>query len=478
MLCSFTLLFVAGRAEAQTCAPLGNRIEAIFNRPELSRLRWGLLVQTVPPAGSTPQTLYAHDAEQLFIPASNAKLLTTAAALEALGPSYQIRTSVYSIPTPAAGLTIGLVGRGDPGLSDVQLTQLAQQIRDRGITQIQRLLVDNHYFQGDSVNPSWEWEDIQAGYGAPVNSLMLNQNQIGLTLLPQAIGQPLRIVWDNPREAIGWRINNQSQTVAPSAPEFVEVGRDLQQPVLQVRGQLRAGSASEPVAISIPDPDRWFIQHLQQALATRGIQVNDMQFTATPIAPSESEIAFVNSLPVAQLLRTANQESNNLYAESLLRTLGKASTADAQAPTLSALEAGLEALKLTLTRIGVRSDDYQLVDGSGLSRHNLVSPAAVVQTLQAMAHSNNASVYRASLSVAGSSGTLQHRFLNTPVAGHLHGKTGFLSGAMALSGYLDRPDGSTLAFSLIVNQFNQPSELIQHRMDEAVATLLSESCSK
>lgn len=158
-------------------AQLGNAIETVINHPEFSRERWGILIQTE----SRGNTLYSRDAEKYFVPASNVKLLTTAAALQQLGSEFRIRTSVY--PTSKNGLRI--VGRGDPSLTDAQLKELAQQLNQRGVSPISQAIATHDYFRGPNVNPSWEWEDIHLDYGAPVNSSILNQNVVKLALVPQ-----------------------------------------------------------------------------------------------------------------------------------------------------------------------------------------------------------------------------------------------------------------------------------------------------
>ncbi|MBD1853101.1 D-alanyl-D-alanine carboxypeptidase/D-alanyl-D-alanine-endopeptidase [Leptolyngbya sp. ST-U4] len=475
------LTFMAGMRSAQSATPkqpilvnasvcaasLVQQIDRLIDHPEFQRSQWGILAQTLE---ADPQILYARNPDRYLVPASNVKLLTTAAALTQLGAQFRIRTSIYQVGTTPEGAVLQVVGRGDPSLTHAQLQALAQQIRDRGITRIATLVGDDRYFRGDAVNPSWEWEDIQAGYGAPVNSLILNQNAIGLTLVPQQVDQPLQVVWDQPSEAQGWQIVNRSRTVASDAPEFVSVGRNLSQPILTVAGQLRAGAASEPVAVSIPQPGQNFLRQFAETLRSAGIEVNQTQLLThaddAPIA-TRAEIAAVQSLPLSELLVETNQFSNNLYAEALLRSLG----ADSPDPSQSALEAGIAALRASLTRLGIESDSYVLADGSGLSRHNGVSPAAIVETLQAMAQTNNALPYRRSLSVAGISGTLQNRFRETSVQGQLEGKTGALSGTAALSGYLNRGNRPAIVFSIVVNQANTPPGKAQHTIDEIVMLL-------
>jgi serine-type D-Ala-D-Ala carboxypeptidase/endopeptidase (penicillin-binding protein 4) len=460
---------VAIAQEPAVCSTeLPAAITAVLQRPEFRRSRWGILVQAL----GERQSLFRHNAEQYFIPASNVKLLTTAAVLEQLGPQFRIRTSIYQ--WHGSGETVlQVVGRGDPSLDDDDLVALAQQLRDRGISQIDRLIGDDSYFQGEAVHPTWEWEDVQAGYGAPVNSLMLNQNAIELMLIPQAVGQPLRVQWDDPADAIGWQIDNRSTTVAADAPEFVRVGRDLHRSKLFVQGHLRVGSAAEPVAVSVPQPAHHFMQRFVQALTAEKIQVQQTSVLTSPTAADRTEVAAVVSPPLADLLIETNQQSNNLYAEVLLRALGQVNS-----PISSTLEAGIRAIERTFNGWKIDATSYVLVDGSGLSRQNLISPEAIVQTLQAMAQSPNAATYRNSLALAGVNGTLENRFHGTPVAGNLQGKTGSLSQATALSGYLEPDAYSTLVFSILVNPFTGSTSQVQAAIDEIVETLAQiQQCS-
>lgn len=448
-------------------AQLNGAIHSIVNRGQFRRSRWGILVQTLSNQGKST-TLYDRDAQQYFTPASNTKLLTTAAALTQLKSQYRIRTSIYQVAAANNQTILRVVGRGDPSLTPKELRSLAQQLSQKGIKKIDRLIADDSYFGGAIVNPNWEWGDLQAGYGATVNSLIVNQNAIGLTLFPQTLGQPLRVQWDDPVEAAGWRVVNTSRTVDTQAPEFLEVGRDLSQPIVQVKGQLRVGAASEAVAVAVVDPAQHFLQHLRRAFIAQQITVGQTLLTTTTNSMLEPEIAFVQSPPLATLLAETNQESNNLYAEALVRSLGKIPPTNPATPTL---EAGLANLKTTLSRLGVDASGYSLVDGSGLSRLNLISPAALVQTLQAMAIAPDAKVYRASLAVGGESGTLRSRFRNTPAQGNLQAKTGTLTGAIALSGYVNAPKYQPLVFSILVNQSTEPTSSLRSAIDEIVVLL-------
>ncbi len=461
---------------------LGAKVDAIANRAEFSRSRWGILIQPL----SSTATLYSRDAAKYFIPASNVKLLTTAAALQKLGADFRIKTSVYS----GENGSLYVAGRGDPSIAEAQLKSLAQQLKQRGISQVNQLIGDDSYFQGNAVNPNWEWEDAQAGYGAPINSLIFNQNAIELLLSPQALGQPLKVTFAEPKLTNQWQILNNSVTVAQNESEFIAVGREFDRSAIRVSGQLRVGAASEPAYVAVVNPTNHFMQQFQQVLAAEGIPVKQA-LVSSNFPNYNQELATVESPPLAQLVKETNRESNNLYAEVLLRLLGKATgkmtvpqtvtgkmpvpqedlTGKMPLPQEDTSEIGLKELKTVLTQLGVNPNSYKLADGSGLSRHNLISPEALVQTLRLMANSPAASVYRASLPVAGESGTLKNRLNTTPNRVILQAKTGTLSGVSALSGYIEVPNYEPLVFSIIVNQSDLSAAKMRSATDEIVLLL-------
>ncbi len=437
---------------------LGTAIDAVINRPLFNRVRWGILVQPL----SIGQTLYSRDAQKYFTPASNLKLLTTAAALQQLGANFRIRTSIYQ----NGNGVLSVVGRGDPSLTDTQLQTLAQQLKQKGITQIQRLIADDSYIQGDIVNPTWQWEDVQSDYGAPVNSFILNQNLFSIKLVPQAVGKSLQVVWTDAGEARQWRIINQSVTVAQNQPSYINVTRELSGTVLRIQGQLTTNSEPSLIDLPVVDPNYYFLRRFRTALAAEKIPLR--QILVVNGGVNQEEIAYVESPPLAELLTETNLNSNNLYAEALLRALA---VEKPRVKTQTSADVGLELVKASLTQLGVDPADYVLVDGSGLSRRNLVTPEAFVQTLRGIARTPAAYLYRASLPVAGKSGTLKGRFQNTSAEGIVQAKTGTLTGVVSLSGYMNAPKYEPLVFSIIVNQSEQPASVVRQAIDEVVVLL-------
>ncbi|MBE9038206.1 D-alanyl-D-alanine carboxypeptidase/D-alanyl-D-alanine endopeptidase [aff. Roholtiella sp. LEGE 12411] len=437
---------------------LGTAIDAVINRPLFSRARWGILVQPL----STVQTLYNRDAQKYFTPASNAKLLTTAAALQELGVNFRFRTSIYD----NGNGVLRVVGRGDPSLNDTHLQNLAQQLKQKGIIQIKQLIADDSYIQGDIVNPTWQWEDLQSDYGAPVSSFILNQNVFSLKIVPQTVGKISQVVWTDINESKQWRTINQSVTVEKNQPTNINFTRDLSGIILRIKGQITVNS--EPYLLNLPivDPNYYFLRRFRNALTTEKITLGQT-FVLTG-GTNQQEIAAVESPPLSELLLETNINSNNLYAEALLRALA---VRKPRVQNQTSADVGLEVVKASLTQLGVDPANYILVDGSGLSRRDLATPEAFVQTLRGIAKTPAAFVYRASLPVAGKSGTLKNRFRNTSAEGIVQAKTGTMTGVVSLSGYVNALRYEPLVFSIIVNQSEQPATVVRQAIDEIVVLL-------
>ncbi|MEM7769154.1 MAG: D-alanyl-D-alanine carboxypeptidase/D-alanyl-D-alanine-endopeptidase [Cyanobacteria bacterium P01_A01_bin.37] len=459
---------------------LSDAIATVIDHPQFQRARWGIRIETLGDATTAPRVLYDQEGDRLFIPASNVKLLTTAAALDRLGANFRIRTSVYADNATPDAVGLRLVGRGDPSLSDDDLAELARQVGDRGIRRVTSIEIDDSYFQADSVNPTWDWEDVQAGYGAPVTSLILNRNELRVVAYPGQVGQPVRLEWLDPVEETEWQVVNQTVTVPASGSGFTWVGRDFSRPILYVYGQRAIGAPPDGSSISIPDPANYGRRKLLAALERTGVNIapeaastlppHDVGQLATPVTSlaKNTEVAAVLSPPLSELLIETNQNSENIYAEALLRQVGVVGVSP---PPESPLQAGLVAVKEVLASLGLDPTHYALADGAGLSRQNLVSPETFVDLLQVMSRHPNAAIYRRSLAEAGLSGTLRNRFRNTPVQGRFLGKTGGLTGISSLSGYLTPPHYTPLVVSIIISHSNQSGSTRRQAIDTIVRRL-------
>lgn len=457
-LAHFLIFDVVANTEEVICPEaLPATIDKIINSPEFERSRWGILVQPL----NSSQSLYAVNSRSYFVPASNVKLLTTAAALHRLEANYRILTPIYASGNAPQFNRLYLRGKGDPSLTRQTLQRVARQLRDRGIESIDELIVEDRSLSDTVRHPTWEHYDLNFYYGVAVNRLILNENTFNLILYPQQQGQPLKLEWDDAIAARQWQFNNQTQTSHADSPYTVEINGNLGKPILNITGQLAINAKPDPWGMAILNPSRYFLDTFRELLELESIAIAQTKISdRSQIQKAKQAIITIESPPLAILIRETNQPSNNLYAEALLQLLGE----HASSPPLKALEAAL-------TELGVDSNGYQLADGSGLSRHNFLSPEAIVQTLQGMARSPQAETYRTSLPVAGVSGTLRNRFQNTAVREMMQGKTGTMTGVSALSGYLEVPEYQPLVFSIIINRSDLSVREQREAIDRIVVAL-------
>jgi serine-type D-Ala-D-Ala carboxypeptidase/endopeptidase (penicillin-binding protein 4) len=454
------ILMIATPTHATPICPadLPTQINNIVNHPKFDRATWGILIQT-----RSKQTLYTQNATKFLIPASNAKLLTTAAALQALPNDFRVKTSIYKL-----GNDRYLVrGEGDPSLNDQKLDDLAQQLKRSGVKQIEELILDDRIFGNETINPNWEYEDIQSDYAPPINGLILNENAIGLTLKPTRSGQPLEYQWQHPEDRQLYTIANQTKTVEIDQPEFLTIEQP-QPGTVRLTGQLRIGAEPESIGFSIQNPKDYFQLHFTQALKKAGIITTNLKgplrkgdfrglgLITKPIVPPIAQ-AFSPALP--EWIQETNRNSNNLYAETLLRQLG---TPD------KTRKSAIATLQTHLTTLGINPTSYNLTDGSGLARKNTVSPEAFIQVLQALATNPT---FRSSLPIAGQPGSLKTRFTETTPPSIVQAKTGYLTGATALSGYVQPPNYDPIVFSILLNHSTETLDTQRNAIDAIVVLL-------
>ena len=414
-----------------------------------SQSRWGIIIQS----RDSEEILYQHNAEQFFIPASNTKLFTSAIALDQLDRQFQITTPVYQQGTPPTLETLQIQGRGDPTLTSADLENLASRLQAKGVQAIETVILETGYFSQPYANSTWEWEDRYAFYGSPANSLILDENSVNLKLTPTAVGEDVEIVWENAIAALQWNLTADVITVSSNGESNLELRGQLGTAEIHFTGKLLAKGGSVVWGLAIPKPDHYFRDTLLQAFSKEGISVKNIEFARSYDEEVGKKLMTFHSPPLWELLEEINVNSNNLYAESLLRIL------IAESPFTQA-----EIMTKALTELGLNPESYHFVDGSGLSRRNFVTPSAIAQLL-----TENYESFRSLLPIAGVNGTLENRFQNTPLEGKLQAKTGTLTGISALSGYVEL--SQPLVFSLMIN-YSQVSTSQQRKIMDQILLLL------
>ena len=443
--------------KSPVCRNLASDIEVIINRPELTRSRWGIEIQT-----QDGKSLYSLDADKFFTPASSLKLLTSAAGLSTLGVDYRWQTPVYTVGQPPNLASLRIEGKGDPTVTFQDFKNIVHQLQALGVKEIGELIVDDSYFAPPAINPTWEWLDVHSYFATAANSAILNQNTVRLTILPQQVGKPVKYYWSDAIAARQWRVINQGVTGATNIPYGIELDGDLGKPILKIRGELAANAKPDVWDLAIVDPGAYFLESLRWQLEKSGIKVNRGSVAQQSAGnPLETKSLTLKSTGIAEILAAINQDSNNLYAETLGKTLAQR-LKPASSP---------KAIAQSLSDLGLEQSEYVLVDASGLSRQNLITPQALVKTMQLMLGSSTAEVYRNSLAVAASRGTLKHRFNQTDLSEKVWGKTGTLTGVGTFSGYLSDRDNNIVFFSILVNNSDLSSREIRQAIDEVVMLL-------
>ena len=447
---------------------LQNEVAKVAQSPKLQASRVGVFVQT---NETNPKTLASLDGDRYFIPASNAKLFTTAIALKTLGADYRFTTRLMSshLPNAKGELEHGLwlIGSGDPSFSSATgLKSLVTQLKNKGVKKINGGIWTLTSRKGAEIADSWEWSDLQEYYAAIASPFTINENSLNWTISPSQLGKPPIFEWDNPALASGWRVQNQAITVSANSEFDLKVFRPDHQKVLIITGQIPEKSEPELGGVAIPNPEANFLDLLRQELTAQGIEIAPDIANSKQKLPPIQDLAIAFSPALSELIVTTNKDSNNLYAELLLRALG-----DRFHEVLpdDSVKGGMIAINKYLQSINISPNSVLLADGSGLSRHNLITPKAIVQLLQTVASDRH---FRRSLSISNVDGTLSNRFKNSQAQGLLQAKTGTLTGTIALSGYANPPSYREVIFSIMINNSNLPTRELQQYID-AIALLLT-----
>ncbi|HXG91593.1 MAG TPA: D-alanyl-D-alanine carboxypeptidase/D-alanyl-D-alanine-endopeptidase [Blastocatellia bacterium] len=512
--------------QPETVEQLRARIAAHISQPRFAPAAWGVKIVSL----DTGKVIFENNAQKYFSPASNAKLYTTALALDRLGADFRIKTSLYATARPNLSGTIKgnliIYGRGDPTMAArlnggdyyKGLEPLINQLTAVGVRKIEGdLIADESYFVGPRLGSGWEWDDLQEYYGAEASALTLNDNALDLYVKPAArVGLPCAITTGPPTSFV--TIVNRTQTTPKGSETLVTVHRPIGENTIYVTGRVPIDNASGYyTAVSVHNPAGLFAAMFKEMLAQRGIAVTglvrvfDWKYREGVPADFSKlyEIGSVESLPLRDIVRETLKPSQNLYAQLLLLQVGanqgsgvgdqgsarsgnssgasiaqsngnnatRQSTAPRPStpdPYLTTEAVGLDAMTDFLARVGVKKDDVLLEEGSGLSRKDVVTPNATVALLTFMNRHRFAEDYRNALPIAGVDGSLKNRMKDTLAAGNVRAKTGTLRYVYALSGYVTTAAGERLAFSIMLNNYYNSDRSSSARDDiDAIPIMLA-----
>ena len=423
------------------------------------------------------EVIYARDPDLRLLPASNMKLVTLAAAVQQLGWGHRFKTVVHTTTPPIDGVVHGplhVSGSGDPTLgwptesAMPTLRRWAAALRAQGVVRVEGDLVgDADAYGSDRLGDSWSWDDLGYGYAAPYAGLSFHENTVALIVTPGVrVGEPAQVSL----EPAGSGLSIAGQVITADAGGRARVGL-ARQPGgvrLEVSGEVPLGAAPVRRAVAVPDPPRFLLEAFRLALAVEGIEVRgDVRVGSTPTAtwsPGAPGLHVVHqSAPIGDIAVRFLKESQNLYGEALLHAL-------VAGPSTSLAERRV-AVAQALAALGVPTDDMQVADGSGLSRRNFLTPRLLVTLLRALDAPTHRAAVRRALPVAGVDGTLETRMAGTPCQGRVWAKTGTLSHARALSGYLQTGSGREIVFSVLANNHLRPTSDVDAEVDRALVML-------
>jgi D-alanyl-D-alanine carboxypeptidase/D-alanyl-D-alanine-endopeptidase (penicillin-binding protein 4) len=454
------------------------RIAEVLRSSEIAPAQLAVKIASL----DTGRILYEENAGKLLLPASNMKIYTVAAALDRLSPDYRYTTSVYANARPdAAGTVRGdliVYGRGDPTFAASfeggdyykAIDDLAARIVAAGVKRVEGNLVgDESYFTGPRLGWGWEWDDLQSADGAEVSALTINDNALDVFVKPGASVGAQATVTTGPVTSVV-KIVNRLTTGQRGTRRDVTVVRPLGENVLVISGSVPLGDAAASDkgyvgSFAITRPAILFTEMLRNSLVQRGVTITGQSITVDAQTRGNAslqtsalvEIASRQSQPLSVIAAQCLKPSQNLYAELLLRTLGR--VAGKIDPKVVTVDAGIEVERTFLREAGIGPREIVVADGSGLSRHNLITADATMRLLVYMSRHRYSSAFREALPIAGVDGTLKNRFKGTPAAGNLRAKTGTINTVATLSGYVTSAAGERLVFSILLNHYPEaPSE--------------------
>lgn len=520
---------ITTRHKAHRARPLKVQIAKLLKDPAVKRAHWGIAVTKM-----DGKPVYELNAGQFFQPASNAKLFTTAAALDLLGADRTFETKVVGegvfTGTETLKGTLTLVGSGDANLSGRELPYvppterpkpappaadplryleaMADQVAATGLKRLEGDVVgDDRLFAQEGYPPDWAIDDAVWGYGAPVNALTVNDNQIKVTVTPGTSPATQPSVTVNPVFSYYTLDTSGLTTGAAGSGSHVQMVRLPGSKVLQVFGSIAVDSPADMEEVAIADPAEYTAMAFKGMLEARGIAVTGIAraqhrpqryargmvewsaeigaqlgsrfaagegvgecgavFSGGNIGNRQTVVMASHQSPtLIEDIVLTNKVSENLHAELLLRHLARRYACDGYAAQ------GVGAVRAFLTaKVGIDPNDFVFFDGSGLSGHDLVTPGATAKLLHYASTQPWFAAWKASLPVGGEDGTLAFRFAKAPLKGRVFAKTGTLGEARALSGYLEGASGRTVIFSIMVDNHAPHSHADEAAMDRIVAAI-------
>ena len=455
-------------------AGLESDIHAILQDKLLDKAAVGVMVVQLSPTGAQDRLLFQTRPELPLAPASNMKVITSSAILDALGPEFRFRTLLVK-----HGDDLVLVGDGDPTFGDAELLKKsnwttttvfqnwAEQLKKAGLSSFNRLLVDDSVFDAVLFHPRWDPNQGHSRFSAEVAGMTLNAGGVDLAVHASAAGRLASYTMNPPTRYLPV----QNTCVGGTASNVI-LDRLKGTNSLILKGSCPAGREVS-VSITVHDPALYAGTVLAETLASHGITIGAVARDRTvreKVMQHRSDEGFVvlavHETPLLAAMTHANKESINPYAEAMCKRLGAAVSGAS-----GSWENGPAAAGVFLKKTGASEADFHLDDGSGLSHENRISARTMMGVLRYDFHGPNREAFIATLAVGGKDGTLDERFKND-LRGRVMAKTGYIVGVSALSGYLKGKDEQWYAFCILMNGIPKGANSRAKQLQEAIVKVV------
>ncbi len=455
-----------------------SQINDIFNDPNFINANWGVVIQSL----ETGEYFYKRNEDKFFMPASNLKLFTTSAGLIILGSEYKFKTNIYMNGFVDGSILKGdlvIQGKGDPTISGrfyngdmfKVYDNWADSLREIGIDEITgNIIGDDNAFDEVGLGAGWAWDYESEWFAAPSSAICFNDNCVDIVVtVNKKTRQPEIILTPNTKYVI---ILNKLSIVPKDSSTSIAAYREIGTNVITVFGTIRDDSDSVKTFVTVNNPTQYAMVVLKDVLRKKGIIIDgypiDINDMTTSLDYNHMKLLFTqDSPPLREIIKVINKNSQNLYAEQVLKTIGL------ETKGYGNVDNGVQAENKIFKDMGINPESMNIVDGSGLSRLDLVTPKQIVTLLSYMYKSKYFIPFFNSLPIAGIDGTLGDRLQNTKAQGKIRAKTGFIEGVRSLSGYAFTADNEPIAFSIIVNNFNVPVKLAENIQDLVCLRLAS-----
>lgn len=455
---------------------LTTRLDAVLAKAnKVANAKLTAIVVDLQTANPTSTPLWSAEPDLAQNLASTTKLLTSAAALSALGPGYRWKTAVLAEGfDKATGVVSGNLyvrGRGDPTLTYRDLQQLAADLHAAGVRSVSgKLIIDASYFDELNLPPHFdEQPNERAGFRAAIAAFSVERNAFTVIVEPglDEAGAP-KITLDPPvTETIVVKKPTVTTVLDGRTSIKIEPKTVKKRTELTMSGQIRAASGFDYSRFRVDDPLRFAHDAMHAALRSRGIKVSASFATGT--APSAAKaVASHDSATLAEVVRTMNKFSDNFLAEAILKTLGAQTKGAARATWAD----GIAAVRNYLVSTAKVAGNWRADNGSGLYNASEMSARQLANVLVAARNDDRIAVdFAASLPIAGLDGTLAKRFTASSAKGLVRAKTGTLDNVSALAGYAGT-NNAPLGFVVLVNKFAKRDRKAVRALQDEIAELL------